>query len=313
MRDAMYAAMCSRARGGVARAKTETDLMDRYGAARAAGCAAVALSYGEGDYAPPEWARAASRGSRVDRHGAAIARFARANWYAELDARLAQAVAASRAEFSGMGLDPGRRSDWRRLVNSPLPERPVALAAGLGWIGRNGIMVAGTPDKPCAAGSACVLGILLLPFDPAVAARPQPAACGSCRRCVDACPTGALSGAVGYDRELCLQHWSTIPGDLPPVIASVWADRLYGCDSCLEACPHFRPDPAADTHRGRLGARLTTRFFIESDDKTIRGALRGTALGLGWMPPAAFRRNAQLAALHAAAAPSIQPPAPLAD
>ena len=164
-------------RGAMRAARPDDDassaLLERYGAARAPGCAAVALPYGEGDWPAPGWARTWAERRGPD-PGAVVARFARANWYAEMDARLACAIATARTAFSRQHLDPGAHRDWRRLVNSPIPERPVALAAGLGWIGRNGILVAGSRERPCAAGSACVLGILLLPFDPGGEAKAAP-------------------------------------------------------------------------------------------------------------------------------------------
>jgi epoxyqueuosine reductase len=161
-----------------------------------------------------------------------------------------------------------------------------------------------------------VLGILLLPFAlPEEELAPlQPAslpafgsACGSCRACLEACPTGALSWraeAPGFDRELCLQHWSAIEGELPPAIEARWGQRLYGCDACLEACPHFQADPLARTERGLLGPGLPAGWLAGAPDAEIKARLAGTALGLGWMKPAAFRRNARLAMGGAAAAAS---------
>ncbi|MGB4571205.1 MAG: 4Fe-4S double cluster binding domain-containing protein [Rectinemataceae bacterium] len=311
-------------RAALVAARASNDLMIRYGAASASGCVAVALPYGEGLYSAPEWTKAwtepqleprlESWPESCTKSGcgfipAALARFVRADWYAELADRLAAAVAETRTALAEEGMDPGPRSAWHRLSNSPLPERPVACAAGLGWIGRNGILVAGTAQRPCAAGSAVVLGLLFMPFAPE--GEPQPSSapiagaagaagdgrglhCGSCRRCVDACPTGALREGH-FVREACIQHWSAIPGALPPEIEKAWGNRLYGCDLCLEACPYFRPDPEAAAKRGMLGPALPARFFVESGDATVRETLRGTALGLGWMHPAAFRRNAALA------------------
>ncbi|HET7838174.1 MAG TPA: 4Fe-4S double cluster binding domain-containing protein, partial [Rectinemataceae bacterium] len=147
--------------------------------------------------------------------------------------------------------------------------------------------------------AACVLGLLLLPFSPRVgplawdwsALAP---ACSSCRRCVEACPTGALEG--GFERARCLQHWSAIDAELPPAIEAAWGSRLYGCDSCLEACPRFRPEPRARTGLGVLGPGLPAAWFAATGEAEIRAALKGSALGLGWMSMAAFRRNAELAA-----------------
>jgi len=283
---------------GALRSFLSPALRSRYGADAARSAFAVALPYGEGPAEPPPWARdwLAVRPGPL----AAIARFARANWYAELVARLRAAASLARGRLEAGSKDAGPSRGWRFLANSGLPEKRLALAAGLGELGRHGlVMVPG-------AGSACVLGLLLAP----IAAEGRPGGegggprregpprlgegCGSCRSCLEACPTGALSGA-GYDRELCLQSWSTRPGPLPPAIEAAWGGRLYGCDACQEACPRFRPDPGSRAARGLLGPGLPASWLIEAPEAELSSLLRGSALGLGWMPKEAFRRNAALA------------------
>lgn len=287
------------------------DIRSRYGTDTVLGAAAVALPYGEGPGLPPEWAQA----WRERRPGplATLARFARANWYGELVKRLKAASALARARIRDSGLAAEAAGsqgaplaaaglgDWRCLANSRLPEKRLALAAGLGALGRHGLVMA----EGC--GPACVLGLLLLPFRvepvegqsptgsrPIARRPPLGETCGSCRACIDACPTGALSEA-GFERLRCLQHWSTVPGQLPPAIEAAWGCRLYGCEACLEACPRFRPDPAAHTELGPLGLGLPATWLAEAAESEIKARLRGTALGMSWMPIAAFRRNASLA------------------
>ncbi|MDA8424593.1 MAG: 4Fe-4S binding protein [Treponema sp.] len=269
----------------------------RYGVDEAGGAVVAALPYGEGPPEEPPWA-CAYPGRRV-----ALARFARANWYGELVSRLKKASAAARAELAAAGVEAGEAGLWRCLANSGLPEKPLAVRARLGRIGRHGLVIVD------GAGPACVLGLLLLPLDPAPPALPGEAAappafatperpgasCGSCRACVDACPTGALSADGGYDRMRCLQHWSVVEGELPPLIEAAWGERLYGCDACLEACPHFRLDPGAVTGLGLLGAGLPAAWLAEASDAEIRSRLRGSALGMRWISPTALRRNALLA------------------
>jgi epoxyqueuosine reductase QueG len=269
----------------------------KYGTDGALGAAVVALPYGEGPSQAPEWARAwlSEKPSPL----AKIARFARANWYAELVQRLKKAavLARGRIEKDGLGAEMAfcRPGAWPCLANSGLPEKRLALAAGLGSLGRHGlVMVSGS-------GPACVLGVLLLPFEagqgekgrqPSSVARGSD--CGSCRACLDACPTGALSEA-GFERLRCIQHWSTVPGALPSAIEAAWGDRLYGCEACLEACPRYRPDTEASTELGLLGPGLPLSWLLEAQDAEIKGRLRGSALGMRWMSIDAFRRNARLA------------------
>jgi epoxyqueuosine reductase QueG len=270
-------------------------------AAGAAGVAVVALRYGEGEF-----------GSEADAAGGVsvrLARFARANWYAELSTRLRTAVEATIAQAAQVGsvLPPAKA--WHRLVNSGLPEKPAAVAAGLGWLGRNGILAAAKGEGVTGPdfSSAVVLGLLLCPIDlEPPAAEPLARRCGRCRRCVDACPTGALElpdeagGAPGggthaYRRERCIQHWTAKAGELPARIEAALDGRLYGCDSCLEACPYFLTDRDAGTPLGRLGPELPAARILESDDAALRRALAGTALDRSWMSLDAFRRNARLA------------------
>ena len=189
--------------------------------------------------------------------------------------------------------------------------------AGLGWLGRNGILAAAKGEGVTGPdfSSAVVLGLLLCPIDlDPPAAEPLARRCGRCRRCLDACPTGALElpdeagGAQGggaksrqsleasaYRRERCIQHWTAKAGELPARIEAALDGRLYGCDSCLEACPYFLTDKEADTPLGRLGPALPAARILEPDDAALRRALAGTALDRSWMSPDAFRRNARLA------------------
>jgi epoxyqueuosine reductase QueG len=265
----------------------------RYGVERAGGAVSAALAYGEGleTGAPPSPQPRASRNSGPR---ARIARFARANWYAELGSRLDLAAELARSALSAGGADPGPRSEWRRLVNSGLPEKRLAFEAGLGRIGRHCLLM--LPG----AGSAAVLGLLLLPLSlpdsgdgqapPLGILDPD---CADCGACVAACPTGALVGEGRLRRELCLQHWSSVPGDLPPAVEAAWGDILYGCDACQEACPRFRPEPKARTEKGFLGPSLPASWIASASEGEIRAALKGSALGMSWISMDAFKRNAR--------------------
>jgi epoxyqueuosine reductase QueG len=262
----------------------------RYGVDRAKGAVAAALAYCE---SPPYCEGSEPRPWASGYPGplARIARFARANWYAELSARLALAVARSRAALREAGSDPAPANEWHRLVNSRLPEKRLALEAGLGRIGRHCLLM--LPE----AGSAAVLGVLLAPFSLPDSAPPPrgilDADCELCGACMAACPTGALRGDGSLERELCVQHWSSIPGALPPAVEAVWGDRLYGCDVCQEACPRFRPDASARTERGLLGPGLPASYVASASEEEIRAALKGSALGMSWISVLALKRNAR--------------------
>ena len=270
----------------------------RYGLDSAHSAVAAALPYCEG---PPELSAWASDW-RAEHPGplARLGRFARANWYAELVARLGAASSAARVGLDAAGIDPGRAGEWRRMANSGLPEKRIVIASGLGSLGRHGLVM--VPSY----GSAVVLGVLLMPIeleDFAPRTVQCSVLCESCGLCSSACPTGALSGSfgtddgsgrlVGFERELCLQHWSSRPGELPAAVEAAWGERLYGCDVCQEACPLFKPDPTARAERGLLGPGLPASWLISASDGEIRSRLKGSALGMSWISIDALRRNAR--------------------
>lgn len=125
----------------------------------------------------------------------------------------------------------------------PVLEKVWAKAAGLGFFGRNGLLI--TPRF----GSFVFLGTILVNRDIDEPAPPAvPDGCGACTACRDACPTNALQvpGCVALDR--CLAHW-TVTARTPPPPDLPLAGHLYGCDRCQDVCPWNRrarrPDPPA--------------------------------------------------------------------
>lgn len=118
---------------------------------------------------------------------------------------------------------------------APLRERYWAQRAGIGFVGRNNQLI--IPGR----GSYFFLGEILttvaLPPD-----KPLAAVCGDCRRCVDACPVGALNASGRcLDARLCISCMTIEHrGDLPDNVAQRLGNRVYGCDECQKACPHNR-------------------------------------------------------------------------
>ena len=125
---------------------------------------------------------------------------------------------------------------------APLLERQFAVDAGLGRIGKNTMLI--HPQF----GSAFFLAALLstedwIPDVPTDAGDP----CENCRRCLDACPTGALLEPYILDARRCLSYWTIEHrGEMPPEIAAVLGDRFFGCDTCQDVCPWNRPVPEPD-------------------------------------------------------------------
>ncbi len=114
--------------------------------------------------------------------------------------------------------------------SGPVSERFFAAQAGLGWIGRNGLLIRPRGGSYCFLAS--ILTTLKLPLD-----SPMKNRCGNCHRCEQACPTGALQDGC-CDARRCLSFWTIEARNAaPPEIAANKADRLYGCDTCQEVCP----------------------------------------------------------------------------
>lgn len=122
---------------------------------------------------------------------------------------------------------------------APLLERYWAEQCGLGWTGRHTQLVA--PE----CGSAFFLGELLLSLPADSYDSPIPSQCGECRRCIDACPTKAISIQNGLDARRCLSYLTIENrGEIPATYASKLYPYCYGCDRCLKACPHLKASPA---------------------------------------------------------------------
>ena len=127
--------------------------------------------------------------------------------------------------------------------SGPVSERFFAEQAGLGWRGRHSLLVRPRGGSYCFLAS--ILTTLDLPLD-----TPMPRRCGTCHRCEEACPTGALRDGV-CDARRCLAYWTIEAKNTPPPeIRSAQGEHLYGCDACQEACPwnSLPPPRRVDAH-----------------------------------------------------------------
>jgi epoxyqueuosine reductase len=117
---------------------------------------------------------------------------------------------------------------------APLLERYWATKAGLGFIGLNRTLI--IPGK----GSYCFLGVLAVDIDLHTEHHDMPLSCGSCKRCLIACPTKALT-PDGIDCRRCLSYLTIEhKGEIPDEYAEKMGNRIYGCDTCQRVCPHNR-------------------------------------------------------------------------
>ena len=126
-----------------------------------------------------------------------------------------------------------RGADHRAVAfadDNAIVDREVAYLGGLGWFGKNtNILVPG-------AGSFFVLGSIITTAIYPVS-EPIDDGCGTCRRCIDGCPTGAIIAPGVVDSNRCLAWLVQQPGTFPAELRGALDDRLYGCDDCQEVCP----------------------------------------------------------------------------
>jgi epoxyqueuosine reductase len=116
----------------------------------------------------------------------------------------------------------------------PILEHDLAQRAGLGWIGKHTNLV------NRQFGNWILLGEVLTKVE-LVPDAPERGHCGTCRRCLDACPTGALTAPYRLDARRCISYLTIeFKGTIPEELRSKIGDRVFGCDACLEACPWNR-------------------------------------------------------------------------
>ncbi len=156
----------------------------------------------------------------------------------------------------------------------PILERDYAAEAGIGWHGKSTMLI----DPKL--GTWFFLGEILttLDLDPDP---PQPPRCGSCTRCITACPTGAITSAHRLDARRCISYLTIeLKGDIPVELRPLIGDRIYGCDDCLEACPWNRF--AATSREAAFAAgpatRVRLRDYLKLGEAEFRGLFHGSPI-----------------------------------
>ena len=197
---------------------------------------------------------------------AAISRYAWGDDYHDvINRRLDALLAWMRAEY-------GEEFEARPYVDTgPVQERVYAQYAGLGWIGKNTCLI------NAEIGSWLFLGEIVcsLDLEPDTQALEQ---CGSCTRCLEACPTGALVESGVLDSSRCISYLTIeARGPLPAEHLEAMGTQVYGCDICQEVCPHNQPAPtSSDPHwqpRPGLDLPRLVDLAARTDDE-LRSLLR---------------------------------------
>ena len=183
---------------------------------------------------------------------------------------------------------PGFEAYWG-VDSRPLIERAWAQRSGLGFLGKNCMAI--MPAKSSYFFLAVILVNQDLPADP-----PLGDHCGSCRRCLDACPTEAFTAPGQLDARRCIsyltiEHRTAIPHNMRPLIGR-W---VFGCDDCQEVCPHNGTNHA-DANRDfapRVGhAWLDLEWILQTDDERLHEHFEGSPIRR--CKPAGLKRNAAI-------------------
>jgi epoxyqueuosine reductase len=242
------------------------------------------------DYAPsdPQWIDRAWR-TLDDGERAFVSRYALGRDYHKVvRARLQRLAERLRDEVGELG--------WRVFCDSaPVMEVELACKAGLGWRGKHTLMLSRD------GGSMRFIGTLYTDL-PLPVGEPVEDHCGSCRRCLDACPTAAIVAPYRLDARRCISYLTIeLAGPIPEAFRPAIGNRIYGCDDCQLACPWNKfaaaaaqPDFAV---RNRLDDASLVELFAwsaEEFDERMQGSairrigherwLRNLAVALGNAP-----------------------------
>ncbi|PPA72464.1 tRNA epoxyqueuosine(34) reductase QueG [Jeotgalibacillus proteolyticus] len=239
---------------------------------------AIALAYPSRMKNPPKSVKGARRGI-----------FARASWGTDYHTVLRDRL--SKLEAFIQERVPEAR--FRSMVDTgELADRAVAERAGIGWSAKNCAVI--TPEF----GSYVYLGEMItnLPFEPD---EPMQDQCGSCNKCVDACPTGALVQGGQLNAQKCIAFLTQTKGFLPDEYRSKIGNRIYGCDTCQTVCPknkgkdfHFHREMEPD---GEIAKPLLEPLLMMSNRefKETFGHISGS-----WRGKKPIQRNAIIALAH---------------
>jgi epoxyqueuosine reductase len=212
----------------------------------------VALNYWQGERVTP---------ATSDAHGK-IARYAWGDDYHEVMLSKLEELSALLAERGG--------TQKYYVDTGPILERDHAAEAGIGWHGKSTMLI--DPQLGTWFFLGEILTTLELPAD-----QPQRSRCGTCVRCITACPTGAITEAHRLDARRCISYLTIeLKGSIPPELRPLIGDRIYGCDDCLDACPWNRFASVSREAAFAAGpaTEMPLRHYLGLDDTQFRALFR---------------------------------------
>jgi epoxyqueuosine reductase len=205
-----------------------------------------------------------------------VARYARGDDYHDV------MLAKLRELHAWIGARVGREVRGKAYVDTgPILERDLGRRAGLGWFGKNTNLV-----NP-RLGSFFFLGALLVELELEADEPFEADRCGSCTRCLDACPTDAFIAPRHLDATRCISYLTIeLKGEIPEPLREQMGDLLYGCDVCQDVCPwnvRFSRDARESAFEPRLAirdkdARTVAREILAMDDEAFRAAFKGSPM-----------------------------------
>ncbi len=219
-----------------------------------------------------------------------VARYARGDDYHEVMVERLEAL------HEWLNTEVGRAVPGKAYVDTgPILERDLARKAGLGWFGKNTNLI--NPKL----GSFFFLGELLLDLELQPDAPFESEHCGSCRACLDACPTQAILEGGVLDATRCISYLTIeLKGEIPAEFraAIVEGGHLYGCDVCQEVCPwnvkfaREVKEPRFEAREviGGKNAKTLAAEILAMSEEEFRAAFKGSAMKRAKV--AGLRRNA---------------------
>jgi len=184
----------------------------------------------------------------------------------------------------------GSETKFKVCVDSvPLAEKALAVRGGLGFIGKNHLLVSEE------LGPSLLLGEIITTVE-LEADEPIDGGCGDCRGCIDSCPTGALSEDGKFDAGICISYLMIEhKGEIPEEKRAKIGNHIFGCDECIMACPFYKKAPACVNKDFKFfadRADIDPREILAMDEEQFKLRFEGSSIFRTGL--ANLKRNAEI-------------------